>query len=94
MSQKNLKTNLWWILPTINLVVFLPHLLGIKASMCDNVVYAIIGQILLFPAFFFIWGAEKTFQFVIPDAVTVLIATAFYMFLGWGIGKVWKDHKA
>lgn len=92
--MKKLKPNLWWVLPSINLIVFIPHLSGYKAAMCDHVIYSIVGQALLFPAFPFMWGIEKAFDVAVPDIVAVFIASAFYLLLGWGIAKALKDDKA
>lgn len=91
---EKLKPNLWWVLPSINLGVFIPHLLGYKASMCEHVIYAIVGQVLLLPAFPFMWGLEKTFDVAVHDIVAVFISSAFYMLLGWGISKTLKDANA
>ena len=92
--MKKLKHKLWWLLPSINLFVFIPHLLGYKASMCDHILYAIMGQVLLLPAFPFMWGIEKAFDIAAPDIAAIFTAIAGYMFLGWGITKVLKEDKA
>lgn len=62
--------------------------------MCEHVVYAIVGQILLFSSFPFIWGMEKTFDVSVPDIVAVFIASGLYMFLGWGIAKVMSGARS
>jgi hypothetical protein len=84
-----MKKHIWWILPSLSFLFYIPDMLGYKASLCDHVVYAAVMQLIMFPVFLPLSWLERITGTVVNEALVVIISILFYLALGLLISK-WK----
>ena len=85
-----MKIHVWWILPSLSLLLYVPGMFGYKASLCDHVFYAVLMQIIMFPIFLPLSWLEKITGAAVNEALIVIISMFFYLVLGLLISR-WKS---
>ena len=82
-----MKNRLWIVLPILNILIFIPVFFGVKPSLCDHPIYAVLIQIIISPFVYFLSKVELLLDLQISDVFLAIISICFYFCVGLLISK-------